>query len=97
LTSKELEVPLLPEVAPVKIIVWPVWALVMVILLMVAVPLVVVVEIGVAAASGLPKVMLMFSEASVPVVMLLLYWSWACMVTLKEVPAVCGELMIDTW
>ena len=71
----------------------PVWDLVMVMLLMVAVPLVAVTEMGVAAVSDLPKVML---TVSVPVV-LLLFLSLACMVTLKAVPAICGELMLDTW
>jgi len=58
--------------------------------------LVVLVDIGLAPASDLPKVMLMLSEASVPVVMLLLYLSWACIVTLNGNPAAIFEGMLDT-
>ncbi len=51
LTSNELEVPLFLEVAPVKVMVWPVWATVMV-MFGLLVPLMVVVEVGVAPPSG---------------------------------------------
>ena len=64
-----------------------------VMLLMVAAPLVVLVEAGVAPASVLPKEIL---TVSLPVVMLLLYWSWAWIVTLKAAPTVCGEPMADS-
>jgi len=83
----------LPDVAPVKMMVWPVCTLVSV-MFRVLVPLIVEVEVGVAPVSVLPRVILTVSP---PVVILLLYWSWACMVTLKAVPAACGELMLDTW
>ncbi len=76
LTSKLLEVPVLPEVSPVKVMLWLLWATVIV-MLTVAAPLVVVVDVGVAEASALPKVMVTFSLASPPAVMLLLYASWA--------------------
>ena len=92
LTLKELDVPFIPEVIPVKVMVWPLWTTVMV-MLTVAVPSVVVVESGVAPPSALLKVML---TVSLPVFMSLPEASFACIVTLKGVPAVCGELMLDT-
>ncbi len=87
LTVKVLEVPVFVEVSPVKVMLWPLWATVIV-MLTVLVPPVVLADIGVAPASAKPKLMVMFSLASPPVVMSLLYWSRAWMVTLKETPTV---------
>ena len=87
-----VEVPVLLVVAPVNIIRWLLWALVMVILTT-AVPFAVMVEVGEAPVSVLLNERL---TVSLPVFMLLLYWSCACMLTLKAAPAVCGELIFDT-
>ena len=75
-----------------KMTAWPLCALTM-IKLTVVVPLVVEVEVGAAPASVRPKVMF---TVSLPVFVLLLYRSCACMVTLKAIPAFCGELIFDT-
>ena len=71
MTLKILDVPILADVAPVNVMLWPFWATVKVILT-VAVPAAVLAVAGVAPPSANPKVILTVSAASAPVVILLL-------------------------
>ena len=90
LTVKLFDVPLLPEVTPVKVMFWLVvfWDSVR---LTVAAPLTVAVEFGDTVPTALPRVILMVSAAWTPLVMLLLEASCAWMVTAKGIPATIGE------
>ncbi len=92
-TVNEFEEPDLVEVAPVKVMVWPVAVCVKIILFIVTTPLVTVALVGVAPVSATPNVIVRFSFVDVTVLPRL---SRAVTVIVKGVPVLTVPAIGET-